>query len=265
MASRPLKLYWSQTQKAGGKNFGDWLSVQICAHLAKRPIIHAKPSQCDLMAIGSILERARAGWFHKRIHVWGSGYKKAFTPKRAKHHYHAVRGQFTAECLGLNLSDIILGDPGLLAPLLVPAPHKKQFSLGLVPHYVDQTHPALATFLTAHPNTKLIDVFAPVETVLQDIASCDMIAASSLHGLIVADAYHIPNVWLKLSDLLVGGDFKFKDYYSAFNLDIPAKIEGSKGFNLSQIHTAIRDYARPGLAELQAKLVQSFPYPNTPL
>ena len=50
------------------------------------------------------------------------------------------------------------------------------------------------------------------EHVVIYIISCKYILSSSLHGLIISDAYNIPNIWLdeyKLNE----GDFKFKDYF----------------------------------------------------
>ena len=51
--------------------------------------------------------------------------------------------------------------------------------------------------------------------VIHEIAKCEHILSSSLHGLVVADALGIPNGWIKLSDRVVGDGFKFKDYGTA--------------------------------------------------
>jgi pyruvyltransferase len=44
-----------------------------------------------------------------------------------------------------------------------------------------------------------------------------VILSSSLHGLILADAYEIPNKRLVIGNRLLGSDFKFMDYYSTTN------------------------------------------------
>ena len=44
--------------------------------------------------------------------------------------------------------------------------------------------------------------------------------SSSLHGLIVSDSFHIPNVHIKLYDYgerMYGDGYKFADYYSSFS------------------------------------------------
>ena len=51
------------------------------------------------------------------------------------------------------------------------------------------------------------------------ICQCEMTASSSLHGLIVSDAYHVPNVWICLNSETGGGEFKFKDYYAGVQRD----------------------------------------------
>ena len=48
--------------------------------------------------------------------------------------------------------------------------------------------------------------------------------SSAMHGLIAADAMGIPNVRLVLSDRILGGDYKFTDYYSAFGLPLQQKV-----------------------------------------
>ena len=54
----------------------------------------------------------------------------------------------------------------------------------------------------------LVDIQLPVETFVDELCKCETIISSSMHGLIAADAYGIPNRWLMLSDKLVGGEFK---------------------------------------------------------
>lgn len=56
-------------------------------------------------------------------------------------------------------------------------------------------------------------------SVIEQIASCDYIASSSLHGLIVAEAYGIPNLWLEISGKLLGGHFKFHDFFLSLGKD----------------------------------------------
>ena len=65
---------------------------------------------------------------------------------------------------------------------------------------------------------QLIDIQDPIETVIDRIASCDCIASSSLHGLIVSHAYGVPAVWIKFRDLPSGDDVKFHDYYLSLGL-----------------------------------------------
>jgi len=62
------------------------------------------------------------------------------------------------------------------------------------------------------PAFMVIDVEQDWKRVLSQISACDVILSSSLHGLIVADSYQIPNARVSFSGAIVGGDFKFFDY-----------------------------------------------------
>jgi len=42
---------------------------------------------------------------------------------------------------------------------------------------------------------------------------CRKIVSSSLHGIIIAETFGIPTAWLRCSDKIVGGEFKYHDYY----------------------------------------------------
>lgn len=77
--------------------------------------------------------------------------------------------------------------------------------------------------MSKYPNDiLLIDVDRSANEVVHDIARCNMIASSSLHGLIVADSLGLPSIWLKLSDDVAGDGFKFHDYSSALDTEICA-------------------------------------------
>ena len=55
--------------------------------------------------------------------------------------------------------------------------------------------------------------------VVDYICSCKIILSSSLHGLIISDAYKIPNIWLNEYSLNEG-TFKFKDYFQSQNREL---------------------------------------------
>lgn len=220
--------YWN-----GEPNFGDALAPLICERLFNVGWSFAKPSECDMVAVGSLLEnfyahgglvnRVRA-WASRKfgapVIVWGTGF--LFPPDRQVERMfartldvRAVRGCLTLNRLRtiMDIPDgVVLGDPGLLAPKLVSKKIPKRFHLGIVPHFVD--YDAVKSVFGDSDSCHVIDVRKDPVSCIEEIASCDSLVSSSLHGLIVADAYGVPNARLRVSDRVVGGDFKFEDYCS---------------------------------------------------
>lgn len=217
---KPLKLFWS-----GGRenvlNYGDILSPVLVEMLSRRKVVYASPQAADLCAIGSILQRVCKGLWSRplygrldRLLVWGSGAMRSAPPIHNRLlDIRAVRGPLSRDLAGLS-GDIPLGDPGLLAPLLIDgAKIEPKHAFGIVPHVSDFSDPQVAVLAGRLPHAAVIDLANPdVAGVTKQIASCEVILSSSLHGLIVADALQIPNVRLKFADRIRGGDWKFDDH-----------------------------------------------------
>jgi len=149
---------------------------------------------------------------------------------------HALRGRLTLErlrAMGEDVSGTALGDPGLLARLLVPAePARPRFRLGLVAHYVDERDPVFARIRSRVPATRIIRVNAAPARFLAELRECEVVLSSAMHGLIAADALGIPNARLHVADRITGGDYKFRDYYSVFGVD-PRPLSRDEVWNLT--------------------------------
>lgn len=65
-------------------------------------------------------------------------------------------------------------------------------------------------------HSTIIDTEQEPEEFLKKVQECEFILTSSLHGLIIADSFGIPNIRLKITDKIIGGDYKFNDYYTAY-------------------------------------------------
>jgi pyruvyltransferase len=257
MTEAPLKLYWS----SGKPNFGDWLSPAVCRLLSGRTIEFAEPNRCDLIAVGSILHRLKSGWFSRRVHVWGTGFMEEQSVVPSRHHFHAVRGWLTARLIrGAKIQHV--GDPGLLVDCLLPdhGTIPKMHRVGIVPHYKDRDHPQVGALVAQLPGATVLDVFVEPLEFLRRAAACEFILSSSLHGLIVADSFGIPNGWMELSDSVRGAGFKFADYYSAFGIDNPQPVDLSRGISQPILEDLAARYQRPGLATLKEGLLASFPF-----
>lgn len=259
----PIKLFWARGTGGGNgiRNAGDWYSPLICECLSGRRVDYAPPDRCDLVAVGSLLRRLnRSHWLHRlgvrrRLDIWGTGTLRADDRLAGRHRVHAVRGALTRDRLDAGNATEVLGDPGLLAARLVPPASGKRFAVGLVAHAADRSDPAIQAFLAAHPTVTDIDITSPVTSVLEQISACEFVVSSSLHGLVFADAYRVPNAWVVISDRLIGGRHKFDDYYSAFGMRREPAL-------LPDVHLepVEADYQRPGVDAVSARLESSFPF-----
>ena len=206
-------IWWSQTP-----NLGDLLSPWLIGRMTGRPVVYAGRGRANYVAIGSVINLATP---HST--VWGAG---SFGTERrssfSRHaSYRAVRGPLTrSRLLNLGLDcPAVYGDPALLVPHYFAPEVAQTHEVGIVIRHTESRwrHSELGE------GVRLIDFGSgDVEQVLLDILSCRRIVSSSLHGLVLADAYGIPNAWLNSASALGGrrpngGDFKYYDYFISVN------------------------------------------------
>ncbi len=196
-------------------NVGDAIGSRIVERITGRrtSIVGELPLPFpNLIGVGSI-----AHWADERSVLWGCGLIAEHLDVRRPAEVLALRGTLTRDSLtrrGIRCSDLI-GDIGLLLPDLI-APSVAVHPIGLVPHYVDRESAFVAD--CERQGVPIVDVRASPETYVEQLTSCRRIVSSSLHGVVLAHAYGIDAVWVKLSDRVHGDGFKFFDYYSSLGL-----------------------------------------------
>lgn len=232
--------YWD-----GTPNFGDVVGPYLISKITGKPVLNIKNLQYPgIMAVGSIIQMLD----RKNMVIWGSGLIQKLTDKQMeafkKHNPKilSVRGQETAKHLleaGINVPDqSAYGDPALILPLFYSPLMSGPKRIGICPHYIHKSH--FSKYITDKDNLKIIDVQKDLESVVDSISSSSVCISTSLHGLIVAQAYNIPWVWLEVFDNhLVGDDFKFKDFFSTLNESqvshVRVRMEDVKNINYKEI------------------------------
>ncbi|MBN2600985.1 MAG: polysaccharide pyruvyl transferase family protein [Candidatus Marinimicrobia bacterium] len=245
----PIRVYYWKDHP----NFGDLITPALLRHYGFKPV-HFYPHRAQLVSTGSLIEHIPN---HYSGVILGTGAIDEKTTVRfpfAK--VVGLRGTFTKERLAV-IGDIALGDPGLLAHRLLKKRSAKKYKLGLIPHYSDAGNPVLEQIRNHYPEkVVIINVEDEPLAVLLKMDECEHILSSSMHGLICSDALGIPNKWVQLSSLL-GGNFKFRDYYSVFNLvPYPVKLSGMESLEELIRLTSMIDQAK--LVETQNKLEGEF-------
>lgn len=217
-----ISLYWWE----GELNVGDQLNPYLIKKLVGQNVqidkVEKGSNKPHYFCIGSVIRYA-----NENTTIWGSGIigtKMEHLPAGVPDKILAVRGPLTREILKKNDIDApeCYGDPGiLLSDLYQNISIEKKYEIGIIPHFVDLDKNTVRILKTLK-GVKLINVKTDnIENFVDQILSCKTILSSSLHGLIIADAYQIPNVWVNFkdhffdSDKVVGKGFKFHDYFES--------------------------------------------------
>lgn len=227
-------------------NVGDIVTPYLLQKWAKQPVRHwtnFKPSQVRVLyGAGSFLNPTTTG--RKNVTVWGSGVISKNTKLKSVGKILAVRGPLTREAFLRNRvpCPAVYGDPALCLPLVFPKPSVAQrFLVGIVPHFVDEIDVSQATLA----GVKIISVRLGVEEFVRSLCECKAIVSSSLHGFIIAQAYGIPAVPVKLSNRLSGDGTKFRDYQ--LSVGVP---------DVGPVVVSLSDQTPESLFELASKAAQ---------
>lgn len=215
------------------RNFGDELSPVLVAAILRQKLPAANwtlvHKQQKMLAIGSIMHFAE-----DHDVIWGTG----INGKVSRNNYkfssldvRSVRGPRTRQFLmnmGVDCPEIF-GDPALLASKFLKRPkqEKKKSDFIVIPHYHD-----LSAFEGVD---NLVSPLQPLHVVLSSIVSSKKVISSSLHGVILAEAYGVPAV-LVLPNFEEDKFLKYLDYYEgtqrqyidvASNFDEAINMKGS--------------------------------------
>lgn len=213
-------------------NFGDELNVYLVEKLTGKKVKFHNSyfhfPQRNYLVIGSLIE----GFTDKRTIIWGSGAiiggDKPLKNRPLK--VSAVRGKKSREYLlmhGVECPEVY-GDPALLMPTIYNPQLPLKWEVGIIPHINDLNNPLIKQ-MEGEKGVHIIKFknYSDWHDVIDEIKKCRIILSSSLHGLILSDAYGIPNLWISVSNNIIGGDFKFLDYFSGVerHTNKPIKVE----------------------------------------
>lgn len=213
-------VYWHTFDTADGKeNFGDvltpflWQQIrhQNPKNYKKFKPIRYKKGVKNYFVIGSILMVANS----KSV-ILGSGIIKRNDRVPAAD-YRFVRGKFTRNRvleMGFECPEKY-GDPALVLPQIYqPSNQIKTQKIGIIPHYVNYSE--VVALYGQDSRFEIVNLMThSITEVIDQICSCSHIISSSLHGIIVANAYGIPAAWVEFHKNLAGDNIKFLDYFSS--------------------------------------------------
>lgn len=220
-------------------NFGDDLNRILGELISGKRVIPYKYAivsrllkKTNYLCIGSVVSQLT----NEQTVIWGGG---VLSPEKPLAHKPlkvlAVRGPLSRKYLvghGVECPEVY-GDPAiLLSRYYRPASTKKRYKIGIIPHYTDKKNPLLDLY-RQEDSVYIFDIqnYRNYKLLIDTLCACEFIISSSLHGLIISDSYGIPNLWVEFSSGVLGGRFKFEDYFLSVKrplINMPIEIKSFK-------------------------------------
>lgn len=224
-------VYYDGDKRVKHENWGDDINYYFLREIVMRPLVLLNRTSLafrlklrNFLVIGSTIDML----CRTHTEVWGAGIIDGSKSLRVKpKKVYAVRGPLTREKLlaeGVECPKIY-GDPALLTSLYYRPSKQKRYKYGIISHVSNQLSVA-----NLRINGKYINECADVRVInlgqyihwhdiIDQMCECEAILSSSLHGLVIAEAYHVPNVWIEFGKPLIGGHFKFHDFFMSIHRD----------------------------------------------
>ena len=254
-------------------NWGDDINVYVIEKLTLKKVVPAKKLLFGFVhrkycVIGSVLPKS----MNRNTIVWGSGCMDFEQIVKWYNHpmcVSAVRGPLTRAFLlkhGIECPEIY-GDPALLLPRVYqPIDKTKKYSITIIPHHKDWDNPdELEKQIKQHmPQVHVINLteYNNWTDVIDEIVQSEIVYSSSLHGIIVSDAYGIPNIFAEFIHQHGKYD-KYEDYFASVGRKRVKPISLGDA-NLMNVTEQINQYHQPSIDT--APLLQVCPFKlNMPL
>ncbi|MEB0205865.1 polysaccharide pyruvyl transferase family protein [Pseudomonas sp. CCC3.1] len=249
-------------------NLGDEITTFLLSELFSVNHQLTSLDEAKLISTGSILQSIWGNRYlfrRKPIGVVGSGFiytgMKLRKLKFSK--IYSVRGHLSRQLITDKYpNNILLGDPGLLVPLALGdlgQTVEKKYKYGIIPHFTkfdtedqNEKYKALGSYRVIDFRTN------DFKKIASEILSCEVIMSQALHGLILSDAFQIPNIWLDEGSLHTGGNFKFHDYFSSVGRPFNLKINPSNDFSNDLLSKNTFTVNKETLDEIQLQAMSAF-------
>ena len=235
-----MRVYWFR----GRPNFGDALAPVLLDRFAGVRADWSHPALSDGVVIGSVAGRLPRRYYGVTLGIGKYGEDVPLDLSRAQ--VLGLRGPMTLRDSQAR-GNPVLGDSGLLAAELLGTRPPVSHDLGVVAHMKD------GELAARYPDAHRIDVGRDPLDVIREIATCERIVSSSLHGLVTADAFGIPRCW-QLSERVRGAAFKFRDYAAALGMPLePDEWATAPASVVESVVSQLRDAFREIPARLDAE------------
>lgn len=264
-------VFYDKDKRVKHENWGDDINYYFLREIVVRPLVLFNRTSLafrlkfrNYLVIGSTIDMLCCA----HTEVWGAGIIYGSKPLRVKpRKIYAVRGPLTRRKLlgeGVECPEVY-GDPALLTPFYYRPDKQKRYKYGFISHVSNQT-----AVVNLRLNGKYINNCADVQIInlgqykhwhdiIDQVCECEIILSSSLHGLIIAEAYNIPNVWIEFGKPLIGEHFKFHDFFMSIHRDREKPVSIDKmDIPFAEIESEVAKWER-GKIDL-APLIKACPF-----
>lgn len=238
-------------------NLGDSLGEVITRYLLEQKGIDIDKPVSKTKHFYSVGSNIQGGY--QDATIWGSGMLLPMLEwevrlqklSHRKLDIRALRGPLTKEFLektyGYKCPNVF-GDPAILMPLIYQPKVEKMHDSLVIPQFCREDD-----FRNEHPDERMVSMNTnDYKHVIDEIAASKIVYTSSLHGIILAEAYGVPAIFFRWLGKKI--NFKYLDYYYSTgrrDIKIAESLEEAK---------QMEPLPLPDLSKLQQGLLDTFPY-----